>query len=171
MSHILQISFYKQAKNYLLLIHSLAWWISPIFIMESRIHSLRNLCGNVLAGTFVLMKGDFGVSKCNTSNPNTRYYPFSLWCDLNSGGVWLSHGQSQIRAWYPQGGGKQKNTTDDRNVRFRYRGETRLSPDRGNSPLITAREKTRTEIYRWHRYFSCTCIGLDDLWHIADLCL
>lgn len=108
MPHILQISFYKQAKNYLLLIHSLAWWISPIFIMESRIHSLRNLCGNVLAGTFVLMKGDFGVSKCNISNLNTRYYPFSLWCDLNGGGVWLSHGQSQIRAWYPQGGQAEK---------------------------------------------------------------
>lgn len=132
---------------------------------KSRIHSLRNLCGNILAGTFVLMKGDFGVSKCNTSNPNTRYYPFSLWCDLNG----RASGWVTVKVRYVHDirkGGKQKNTTDDRNVRFRYRGETRLSPDRGNSPLITAREKTRTEIYRWHRYFSCTCTELDDLLHI-----
>lgn len=52
---------------------------TPAFIIaKSRIRSLCNLCGNILAGTFVLMKGDFGVSKCGTSNLNTRYYPSSL---------------------------------------------------------------------------------------------
>lgn len=77
-------------------------------------------CGNILAGTFMLMKENFGIWECNTE-PNTRYYPFSLWYGLNAE---LSHGQSQIRAWYSQG--VEKNTVDDGNIRFRYRGENFL---------------------------------------------
>lgn len=141
---------------------------TPAFIIvKSRIRSLRNLRGNVLAGTFVLMKEDFGVSKCSTSNPNTRYYPSSLWCDLNGGALgWVTVKVRYVHDTRKGGSRKTRSTTETSGSGVvGKRGFP--SRTRGNSPLITAREKTRTEIYRWHRYFSCTYIGLDDLLYIV----
>lgn len=90
----------------------------------------------VLTATSVLMKEDFGVWKCNVSS--TRYYPFPLWYDLN-GGARLSHGQSQIRAWYPQRA--EKHHRRQKHPVPIARG-MRVSPESGeNFSLITGREK------------------------------
>lgn len=128
---------------------------TPTFIIvKSRIRSLCNIRGNVLAGTFVLMKEDFGVSKCSASNPNTRYYPSSLWCDLNGGAESRSKSDTcMIPAW--EGAKKTRATTETSGSGVV--GKRGFPPNQRNSSLITAREKTRTEIYRWHRYFSSTC--------------
>lgn len=101
------------------------------------------------------MKEDFSVRKCSGES-NVRCYLLPLWYDLNDGAR-LSHGRSQIRAWYTLSLLKgQKNTTDDRDIRFRRRrGDERdFPPTGGNSSLIIAREKkTYAKMYRWRRHF------------------
>lgn len=103
------------------------------------------LVATILAGTFMLMKENFGIWECSTE-PNTRYYPFSLWYNLNVGAE-LSHGQSQIRAWYSQGVEKKTQpTTETSGI------AGRTFPNRSSSVNYRA-WKTCIKIYRWHRYF------------------
>jgi len=130
-----------------------------LLLSRNQMHLLRNPRGNVLAGTFVLMKENFGVWKCNIE-PNTRYYLLPL-IQLECRCRAESRSKSDTRAWYSWGIEKKTQPTTEISGSGNARGEA-LSPSEA-LPLITACEKHAPKYHISMTSLFLLCMGLDDL--------